>query len=125
MSDNRVTDIVAVLRSVMLVEGEADDFDLSVDDETGTIELATDDWTLQIDGAGDSATAFISIDNEPDLEVEYPGAIRNAFRPAEIVALGRADVLLEELLSAALNRSGDPISSYLAGRLRVPPENPT
>jgi hypothetical protein len=120
MSEHAVADVVDVLRAEMTSAGDAEDFDLSIDDETGMIELATDDWTLQIDGVGADAIAYLSIDNEPDHAEDYPSAIRNAFRPLEIVALGRANVSLEELLSDALVRSGDPISSFLATRLPGP-----
>jgi hypothetical protein len=114
MSEFTVADIVSVLRGEMSVDLKKVEFDLTVDDETGEIELATDDWTLSIDGVPDAPSGWIAIDVEPEHAHEYEKARKDAFRPIEIAALQRADEALDGLLTRALHASNDPFSGYFA-----------
>ena len=90
MNELTVADVVAALRGEMGVDLRPVEFDLTVDDETGEIELATDDWTLSIDGVPDAASAWLAIDAEPEAAHEYAKALQDAFRPIELAALQRA-----------------------------------
>ena len=120
MSEFTVADVVSALRGEMSVDLKPVEFDLTVDDETGEIELATDDWTFSIDGLPNSPSAWIAIDAEPEYEHEYEKASKDAFRPIEIAALHRADQALDGLLSRALRASHDPFSEYFADVLASP-----
>lgn len=117
MSALSVADIVAALREEMGRELRPVEFDLTVDDETGDIELATDDWTLSIGGVPVAPIAWVAIDAEPESAHEYEKARQDAFRSVEIAALRRADLALDGLLNRALIASDDPFSMYMAGIL--------
>jgi hypothetical protein len=117
MSAFTVADVVAALRGEMSVDLRPVEFDLTVDDETGEIELATDAWTLSIDGVPDAANAWVAIDAEPEAAHEYEKARQDAFRPIEIAALQRADQALDGLLTRALHASHDPFSEFVADSL--------
>ena len=118
MNDHEIADVVMVLRREMLVDCADDEFDVSVDDETGAIELATDDWTLQLEGVPEHPIAWFAIDNEPDSAADYPAARYDALRSVEEAALRRANVVLDDLLALALEASGDQFSGHVAGALR-------
>jgi len=117
MSGKEVVEIVAVLREAMEAAGGRNNFDLTIDGERGTVDLATDDWTIELDPAESGSIAFVSIDQEPDDPGSFAAAIRATFSDKEIAALNRADATLEGEISAALTRSGDPLSEYLASLL--------
>jgi hypothetical protein len=123
MSAFTVADIVAALREEMSAELRPVEYDLTIDDETGDIELATDDWTLSIGGVPVAPTAWVAIDAEPEVAHEYEKARQDAFRSAEIAALRRANHALDGLLSQALNASEDDFSIYIAGVLSAEPES--
>ena len=120
MSAVTVAEVVAALRQEMLVDCRKVEFDLKVDDETGAIELATDDWTLQIDGMPDAPDAWVAIDAEPDYPGEYEKAAHDAFRAVELAALRRANQGLNGLLAEALHTSLDPFSQHLSEILTRP-----
>ena len=121
MSESTVADIVAVLRREMLASVRQVEFDLKVDDETGEIELSTDDWTITIDIDPGPPSAWVAIDVEPELEREYDKARQDAFRPQEIAALQRTDQALDGLLTRALTTGGDPFSQFIAESLTTNP----
>ena len=121
MSDPTVADIVAVLRREMLASIRPVEFDLKVDDETGEIELSTDDWTITIDIDPGPPSAWVAIDVEPEQSHEYDKARADAFRPQELAALQRTDQALDGLLTRALHASQDPFSQYVAESLSANP----
>ncbi|HQY29656.1 MAG TPA: hypothetical protein PK691_00115 [Thermomicrobiales bacterium] len=112
-----LTAVEQALRQAMLNHAEPGEFDLTTDPPTNLIELATDDWTLQVDGSGPELVAWFAIDNEPDTAAEYPAAIHNTLRSAERIALAEADLNLGGVLAAAMQRSGDPLSQFLSKEL--------
>lgn len=113
-----VVDVVAALRRALAAGESEDEFDITVNDETGAIECATDDWTLLIDGVPEAPRAWLAIDNEPDDPEQYPRARRAVMRSAEEQALRQADAELNGLLSQALTASEDPFSAHVAGVVR-------
>lgn len=121
MSAFTVADVVAALREEMSVKLRRVEFDLTVDDETGDIELSTDDWTLAIAGVPDAPSAWVAIDAEPESAHEYEKARQDAFRPVEIEALQRADRSLDGLLTRALIASDDAFSQFFADVLSSEP----
>lgn len=112
-----VSDVVAALRTELAAGESEDEFDITIDDETGAIECATDDWTLLIEGVPGSPMAWLAIENEPDDPDQYPRARRAVMRSAEEQALRRVDVALEGLLTRALEASADPFSQHVAEAL--------
>ena len=118
MTAYEVSDVVAALRSELSAGESADEFDITVNDETGAIECATDDWTLLIEGVPESPVAWMAIEDEPEDPDQYPRARRAVLRSVEEQALRRVDAALEGLLSRALEASDDPFSQHLATALR-------
>ena len=118
MSARTVADIVATLRRELLVDLRPIEFDLTIDDETGDLQLATDNWTLAIEHPESEPSAWVAIDAEPDTHHEYAHAFHDAFRPTDIAALRRADAALDGLLSAALITSTDAFSAFIAQSLQ-------
>ena len=113
-----VSDVVAALRTELGSAESEDEFDLTVNDETGAIECATDDWTLLIEGVPESPMAWMAIENEPEEPEQYPRARRAVLRSVEEQALRRVDATLDGLLIRALQASGDPFSQHLASALQ-------
>jgi hypothetical protein len=96
--------LTAALRTVL----EPDDFDVTPG-ALGELDVATDDWSLHIEGWPDGV-AFLAIDDEPDDPAQYTAA-RRAVMPAEVEqALAAADREVGGALSRALAASGDPFS---------------
>ena len=118
MSAPTVADVVAILRRELLVDLRPIEFDLTIDDETGDLQLATDSWTLAIEHPESAPSAWVAIDAEPDTDHEYEHALKDAFRPMEIAALRRANAALDGLLAAALIASTDSFSAFFARALQ-------
>jgi hypothetical protein len=116
-----VSDVVAALRTELAAGESTDEFDISVNDETGAIECATDDWTLLIEGVPETPAAWMAIDEEPEDEAGFERARRDAILPREEEALVRANTALDGLLSQALDASNDPFSQHVARALRSSP----
>lgn len=118
MTAFEVSDVVAALRSALSAGESEDEFNISVNDETGAIECATDDWTLLIEGVPETPMAWMAIDEEPEDEAGFLRARRGAINPAEEAALRQVDQTLEGLLTQALAASDDPFSQHIAASLR-------
>lgn len=114
MSERTAADVVELLRREMLVDLKPIEFDLTVDEQTGEIQLATDDWTLGIEHLATTPTAWIAIDGEPDHPHEYDRARQDSFRSHEIAALRRANLALGGVLAEWLIASQDAFSEYMA-----------
>ena len=120
MTAIEVSDVVAALRSALSAGESEDEFNISVNDETGAIECATDDWTLLIEGVPDgNPLAWMAIDEEPENEAGFLRARRGAINPAEEAALRQVDSTLGGLLTQALAASEDPFSQHVAASLRA------
>jgi hypothetical protein len=117
MSKSTVAGVVAVLRESIGARLKPIEFDLTIDDETGEIQLITDAWTIGIEDVLEQPSAWLAIDAEPEHPNEFANALRDAFRPHELDALRTADTALNGLLIQALNASNDPLSTFFANTL--------
>jgi hypothetical protein len=106
----KVAEIVAeALRDVL----GADEFDV-IPGPIGTfVDIAADEWTLQIEGSP-VAMAWLSLEDEPEQPHELPAARRAVMSIAVDNALAEADKQLGGALVTALRASGDPLSLDLA-----------
>jgi hypothetical protein len=96
---------------------EADEFDLTLDPDTGEIDLSTDDWTLKIE-RWPGGPAWLAIDDEPDDPVDYRAARRAVMTEASERALAAANLELDGALSDTLVAGSDPFSQDLGVALR-------
>lgn len=119
MTAYEVSDVVAALRTELTAGEPDDEFDIRINDDTGAIECATDDWTLLIEGVPESPVAWMAIEDEPEEPEQYPRARRAVLRSVEEQALRRVDRTLDGLLTRALEASGDPFSQHLSSVLRA------
>jgi hypothetical protein len=117
MSESTVAGVVAVLRESIGARLKPIEFDLTIDDETGEIQLITDAWTIGIEDVLEQPSAWLAIDAEPEHPNEIANALRDAFRPHELEALRTADSALNGLLTQALRASNDPLSTFFANIL--------
>lgn len=94
-------------------------FDLTLDEDIGSIELATDDWTLVLE-SWPHGIGFLAVDDEPAAENEaaldeaIALLIGSALRP-----LREAESESEGAIVTALKRTTDPMSNGLARLLRA------
>src|SRR4029079_11989277 len=96
---------------------DAGAFDVIPGDDGAFVDIATDAWTLRIEGAP-VTIAWLSIDDEPD-NLDRLATARQAVMPLAVDrALASADEQLEAALAAALTASGDPLTSDLAEAIR-------
>ena len=91
-----------------------DAYDVTVNDDDGTIELATDEWTLVIE-SWPAGIAYLALDDEPD--ASDPDALNEAL--AQLIGPARAPLAAvngsaDGQLVAALTRTRDPLSNALA-----------
>lgn len=91
------------------------DFDVTVEDGQA-IEIATDDWTLRIEGWPDGI-GWLAIDDEPDDPTAYGQARRSVMSEAVERALADVDRLLGGAIVRSLLASGDPFSHDFAHAL--------
>lgn len=94
-------------------------FDLTMDDDNGSIELATDDWTLVLE-SWPHGIGFLAVDDEPTAasEAELDAAIE-AVIGAALRTLREAESESEGAIVTALTRTTDPMSNGLARLLRA------
>jgi hypothetical protein len=104
--------IAAELNEVL----DADAFDVITGEAGPFADIATDTWTLRIEGSP-VTTAWLSIDDEPEDQERRSAARRSAMPPSIEQALARADQRLEGALREALSASGDPLSLDLAAAI--------
>jgi hypothetical protein len=111
-------ELIDQLEPALIAALGEDGFDLGLDEDTGTIELATDDWTLVLEdwpvGIG-----FLAMDDEPsassgaELSLAMKSLVGNALPP-----LRAADHYADGAISTALSRTSDPLSNSLAVLLK-------
>jgi hypothetical protein len=90
---------------------DADAFDVIPGD--GFVDIATDSWTLRIEGTP-VTMAWLSIDDEPEDAERLPAA-RLAAMPLDVdQALAIANGRLDGALMTALSASRDPLTLDLA-----------
>ncbi len=95
---------------------DADAFDVIIGEAGPFADIATDTWTLRIEGSPVTA-AWLSIDDEPEDTERRRAARAAAMPPSTDQALAKADQQLNGALLAALVASGDPLSLDLAGAI--------
>jgi hypothetical protein len=101
--------VAAALREIM----DADAFDVIPGDANAFVDIATDSWTLRIEGTP-VTVAWLSIDDEPE-DAERLHATRRAAMPLEIdQAFAIANQRLDGALVTALSASRDPLTLDLA-----------
>jgi hypothetical protein len=97
--------VAAALREVL----GADGFDIIPDETEAIVDIAADEWTLQIEGSP-VARAWLSIEDEPEHEAQLSAARRKVMTHEVDRALAEADRKLGGALVAALRASGDPLT---------------
>jgi hypothetical protein len=104
--------IAAELNGVL----DADAFDVIIGEAGPFADIATDAWTLRIEGSP-VTTAWLSMDDEPEDQERLSAARRSAMPLATDQALANADQRLGGALRQALIASRDPLSLDLAGAI--------
>jgi hypothetical protein len=104
--------IAAELNDVL----DADAFDVIIGEAGPFADIATDSWTLRIEGSP-VTTAWLSIDEEPEDQEQLAAARRSAMPLSTDRALANADQRLGGAFHQALTASGDPLSLDLAGAI--------
>ncbi len=104
----------SALATALKVVLDPDEFDiaLGVAADVRELDVATDDWTLHIEGWPDPI-GFLAIDDEPDDETQYEASRRAVMSVAVEQALAEADRAVGGVLSRALTTSGDPFTLAL------------
>jgi hypothetical protein len=92
------------------------DFDISRADNSGYLEVVTDEWTLRVE-QGATLVAWLALDNEPDDDAALASARQEAMGLPVEHALAAVDRRMNGTLSDALRASGDPLSRNLAEAL--------
>jgi hypothetical protein len=109
----RVAEIVAeALRDVL----GADGFDVIPGPIGAFVDIAADEWTLQIEGSP-LAMAWLSIEDEPEHEDQISAARRTAMPLAVDAALAEADKQVGGALVTALRASNDPLTLDLVAAI--------
>jgi len=110
-------DLIDLLNSSLIAALGEDAFDLTLDEDSGAIELATDDWTLVLE-AWPVGIGFLAVDDEVPAanESELVAAIKDLIGPA-LKALRDANAEAEGAIVTALKRTTDPMSNGLAALL--------
>ena len=110
-------ELVEELNDLLSGALEDDAFDIALNEDDGTIEIATDEWTLVLE-SWPAGIGYLAMDDEPDtsdpaeLQTVMTTLIGPALRP--LVTINASS---DGLLAAALNRTTDPLSNALAGLL--------
>lgn len=110
-------DLIEELNVALAAVLEDDAYDLTLNEDDGTIELATDDWTLVLE-AWPAGIAYLALDDEPDtsdpneLRARMIELIGPALRP-----LVNVNTSADGQVAAALTRTRDPLSNALAALL--------
>ena len=87
-----------------------DGFDLDLDEESGAIELATDEWTLVLEN-WPNGIGFLALDDDSD--GGDASELATIIGPA-LDGLHGVDIEADGAIAAALRRTSDPISNALA-----------
>jgi hypothetical protein len=103
----------AALRTVL----DPDEFDVTPG-APGELDVATDDWTLHVEG-WPNGVAWLAIDDEPDDPAGYAAARRQVMSEGVERALAEADRAVGGALARALRASGDPFTTQFAIALSI------
>jgi hypothetical protein len=111
-------DLIDQLEPALISALGDEGFDLDNDDESGGIEIATDDWTLVLED-WPNGIGFLAIDDEPatDNQAQLLDSLQSLFGTA-LAPLREADRYADGAISAALSRTSDPLSNGLAQLLK-------
>jgi hypothetical protein len=104
--------VAAALREVL----GADGLDVIPDETEAIVDIAADEWTLQIEGSP-VTRAWLSIEDEPEHEAQLAAARRKVMSIAVDSAFAEADRQLGGALIAALRASDDPLTLDLASAM--------
>ena len=112
-ADELIEELSDALSTVL----EEDAYDLSLNEDDGFIELATDEWTLVLE-TWPAGIAYLAMDDEPESDdpAELRALMTNLIGPA-LRPLTAVNTASEGQLAAALTRTSDPLSNVLAGLL--------
>lgn len=97
---------VPVLRTHLQAVMREGDFDVAADAGSGTLDIATDHWTVHLEEGG----GFLAIDDEPEEPARYAAARRAVMSEKVEHALALADRELGGAISSILSASGDPFT---------------
>lgn len=113
--DQIATALTAALNCVL----DPDDFDIALGVSAGSqeLDLATDDWTLHLEGWPETV-GWLAIDDEPEDASKYDAARRAVMSESVERALADANRAAGGALSRALAASGDPFSLALVSALK-------
>jgi hypothetical protein len=111
-------DLIDQLEPALIAALGENGFDLGIDDDSGAIELATDDWTLVLEAWPDGI-GFVASDDEPSAsnDAELTDALIKLFGKG-LAPLRNVDRYADGAISAALARTSDPLSNGLAALLK-------
>lgn len=111
-------DLIDQLEPALIAALGENGFDLGIDDDSGAIELATDDWTLVLEDWPDGI-GFVATDDEPTANstAELLDALITLFGKG-LAPLREVDRYADGAISAALSRTTDPLSNGLATLLK-------
>jgi hypothetical protein len=113
-ADELIEELSDTLSTVL----EEDAYDLSIDEDDGTVELATDDWTLVLE-TWPAGIGYLALDDEPETDdpAELQALMLQLIGPA-LRPLATLNTASDGQLAAALTRTSDPLSNALAGLLK-------
>jgi hypothetical protein len=113
-ADELVEELSDALSTVL----DEDAYDLSMNEDDGTVELATDDWTLVLE-TWPAGIAYLALDDEPETDdpAELQALMRQLIGPA-LRPLTTLNAATDGQLAAALTRTSDPLSNTLAGLVK-------
>lgn len=111
--------LAVILRTAFSPQLESGEVDLVVfRDHVSAFEIQADEWTLRLEG-WPVATGFIALDEEPLSLKERQAALDAAIDDQSLAGLRHANRLLDDAIVAALEDSGDELSSLLAQAIAV------
>jgi hypothetical protein len=110
--------LATALTTALTTVLDPDEFDvaLGVDSDSRELDVATDDWTLHLEGWPDTI-GWLAVDDEPEDPSHFDTARRTVMPEAVEQALARADVEVGGALSRALAASNDPFTLALVHAL--------
>jgi hypothetical protein len=104
------TALTTALKEVL----DPDEFDvaLGVASDTRELDLATDDWTIHLEGWPETV-GWLAIDDEPEDSSQFDSARRAVMPESVEQAIAQADREVGGSLSRALATSNDPFTMAL------------
>ncbi len=111
--------LAVVLRTAFAPQLASGEVDLVMfRNDLSAFEVQADEWTLRLEG-WPVTTGFIALDEEPPTRNERRAALDAVFDTQHLAGLRDANRLLDNVIVAALEDSGDELSALLAQRIMV------